>query len=102
MAIIRQMKALDVNPRMVGFHPAMSLSKLYEALGRDVEFIYAAAIWAPELVGVRAGGLIPIARQYPGTGAGHTALPDPAAESASVSSVRKVEPQLSTITRTAG
>ena len=39
---------------------------LYEVLGRDAEFVYGAATWVPELVEIRAGGLIPIARQYPG------------------------------------
>ena len=65
-AITRQMKALNVNPRMVGFPPAVSLARLYEVLGRDAEFVFVAATWLPELVEVRAGGLIPIARQYPG------------------------------------
>ena len=35
-------------------------------MGRDAEFTYSAAAWLPELVDTRAGGLIPIARQYPG------------------------------------
>ena len=66
VAITRRMKALDVNPRMVGLPPVASLPKLYEVLGRDAEFVYVAIAWVPELVDVRAGGLIPIARQYPG------------------------------------
>jgi branched-chain amino acid transport system substrate-binding protein len=65
-AITRQMKALDVNPRMVEFVPAVALPLLHEVLGRDAEFAYSATSWMPELVEVRAGGLIPIARQYPG------------------------------------
>ena len=68
VAIPRQMKALNVNPRMVGFPPAMSRPRFYEVLGRDGEFVYVAAVWLPELVEVWAGGLIPIARQYPGRG----------------------------------
>ena len=66
VAITRRMKALDVNPRMVGFTagPA-ALLKFYEVLGRDAEFVYVASPWLPELVEVRAGGLIPIARQCP-------------------------------------
>jgi len=40
--------------------------KFHEILGRDAEFVYGAAPWLPELVEVRAGGLIPVARQYPG------------------------------------
>ena len=36
-------------------------------LGRSAEFVYGAAQWEPELVTLlRAGELIPIARQYPG------------------------------------
>jgi branched-chain amino acid transport system substrate-binding protein len=65
VAIIRQMKALNVNPRMVGLNNADGL-KFYEVLGRDAEFVYVAAAWVPQLVDLRAGGLIPIARQYPG------------------------------------
>jgi branched-chain amino acid transport system substrate-binding protein len=66
VAITRQMKALNMNPRMVGFTPAVSGPRFYEVLGRDAEFVYVAATWVPELVEIRAGGLIPIARQYPG------------------------------------
>jgi hypothetical protein len=65
VAIIRQMKALNVSPRMVGFTPSVSPPRLYEVLGRDAEFVYVASVWVPELVEIRAGGLIPIARQYP-------------------------------------
>jgi branched-chain amino acid transport system substrate-binding protein len=66
VAITRRMKALNVNPRMVGFSASVSAPKLYEVLGRDAEFVYVTAHWVPELVEIRAGGLIPIARQYPG------------------------------------
>jgi branched-chain amino acid transport system substrate-binding protein len=66
VAITKQMKMLEVNPRMTGFTPGPSPSELYELLGRDAEFLYGAATWMHELVEVRAGGLIPIARQYPG------------------------------------
>jgi len=38
----------------------------YETLGRTAEFVYGPTPWTPELVTLRAGGLIPIARQYPG------------------------------------
>ena len=44
----------------------MALPKFYEVLERDAEFVYGATAWVPELVDIRAGGLIPIARQYPG------------------------------------
>ena len=66
VAITRQMKALNVDPRMVGMTPGVSLPRFYEVVGRDAEFVYMAAHWLPELVEVRAGGLIPIAREYPG------------------------------------
>ena len=66
MAITRQMKALNVNPRMVGLTVGVILPRFYEVLGRDAEFVYGATPWVPELVELRAGGLIPIARQYPG------------------------------------
>jgi len=45
---------------------AASGDRFYEVVGRDAEFAYGATPWLPELVEVRAGGLIPIARQYPG------------------------------------
>ena len=66
VAITRQLKTLNVNPRMVGLTAAVDLPKFYEVLGRDAEFVYGATTWVPELVDIRAGGLIPIARQYPG------------------------------------
>jgi branched-chain amino acid transport system substrate-binding protein len=66
VAIIRQLKALNVNPRMVGLTVGVDTLKFYETLGRDAEFVYGVTPWVPELVELRAGGLIPIARQYPG------------------------------------
>ena len=66
MAITRQLKELNVNPRMFAVTVGGDLLKFYEALGRNAEFVYGAAQWEPELVTLRAGGLIPIARQYPG------------------------------------
>ena len=65
VAITRQLKALNVNPRMVGLTVGADFPKFYEALGRDAEFVYGGTHWVPELVELRAGGLIPIARQYP-------------------------------------
>ena len=64
-AIIRQLKVVNANPRMVGMTPG-SGNRLYEVAGRDAEFVYSASVWLAELVEVRAGGLIPVARQYPG------------------------------------
>jgi branched-chain amino acid transport system substrate-binding protein len=66
VAITRQMKALNVNPRMVGLTSGVDLPKFYEVVGRDAEFVYGSTMWVPELVELRAGGLIPIAREYPG------------------------------------
>ena len=66
VAITRQLKALNVNPRMVGLTVGVDPPKFYEVVGRDAEFVYGATAWLPELVEIRAGGLIPIARQYPG------------------------------------
>jgi branched-chain amino acid transport system substrate-binding protein len=66
VAITRQLKRLDVNPRMFAVTVGGDLLRFYEELGRSAEFVYGAAQWEPELVKLRAGGLIPIARQYPG------------------------------------
>ena len=40
VAITRQMKALNVNPRMVGLTVGVDTPKFYEVLGRDAEFVY--------------------------------------------------------------
>ncbi|HET9481314.1 MAG TPA: amino acid ABC transporter substrate-binding protein [Candidatus Polarisedimenticolia bacterium] len=66
VAITRQLKILNVNPRMVGLTVGVDLPKFYEVVGRDAEFVYGATPWVPELAELRAGGLVPIARQYPG------------------------------------
>jgi branched-chain amino acid transport system substrate-binding protein len=66
VAITRQMKALDLNPKMFAVTVGGDLPKFYETLGRAAEFVYGATQWEPELVTLRAGGLVPIARQYPG------------------------------------
>jgi branched-chain amino acid transport system substrate-binding protein len=66
VAITRQMKVLNVNPKMTGLTVGVDLPKFYEVAGRDAEFVYGSTPWVPELVELRAGGLIPIARQYPG------------------------------------
>jgi len=55
VAIIRQMKSLNVNPRMVGLTVGVDTIKFYEELGRDAEFVYGATAWVPELVELRAG-----------------------------------------------
>ncbi len=66
VAITRQLKELNVNPKMFAVTVGGDLPKFYEILGRGAEFVYGASQWEPELVTLRAGGLIPIARQYPG------------------------------------
>ncbi len=66
VAITRQLKQLDVNPKMFAVTVGGDLLKFYEQLGRSAEFVYGAAQWEPELVNIRAGGLVPVARQYPG------------------------------------
>ena len=66
VAITRQMKEQDVNPKMHAVTVGGDLPKFYEVLGRTAEFVYGASQWEPELVTLRAGGLVPIARQYPG------------------------------------
>jgi branched-chain amino acid transport system substrate-binding protein len=66
VAIMRQMKELDVNPRMYSATSGVNLPKFHELIGRVAEFVYGPTQWEPELVTLRAGGLVPIARQYPG------------------------------------
>jgi branched-chain amino acid transport system substrate-binding protein len=67
VAITRQMRKQDVNPKMVGGTVGVDLPKFYATLGRDAEFVYGASQWLPELATLRAGGLVPISRQYPGS-----------------------------------
>jgi len=66
IAITRHAKELDVNPKMLGLTSGVDLPKFYEVLGRSAEFIYGGSKWEVELAATRAGGLIPLARQYPG------------------------------------
>jgi branched-chain amino acid transport system substrate-binding protein len=66
VAITRGLKALDVSPKLFGVTVGGDVPKFHEVLARDAEFVYGASQWLPELVTLRAGGLIPIARQYPG------------------------------------
>ena len=66
VAITRQLKELNVNPRMFAVTVGGDLPKFYSTLGSTAEFVYGASQWEAELVTLRAGGLIPIARQYPG------------------------------------
>jgi len=64
--ITRLLRELDINPKMFGATVDVALPEFYQTAGRDGEFVYGASLWEPELVTLRAGGLIPIAREYPG------------------------------------
>jgi branched-chain amino acid transport system substrate-binding protein len=66
IGITRQMRELDANPKMYAVTAGSDLPRFYDLLGRNAEFLYGATQWEPELVTLRAGGLVPIARQYPG------------------------------------
>ncbi|MGH7332629.1 MAG: amino acid ABC transporter substrate-binding protein [Candidatus Rokuibacteriota bacterium] len=67
VALTRQLKALDVNPRMFAVTVGSDLPKFYELLGPTAEFVYGTSQWAPELVALlRGGGLVPVTRRYPG------------------------------------
>ena len=66
VAITRGLKVLDINPKVYGVTVGGDLPKFHEVLRQEAEFVYGASQWLPELVTLRAGGLIPIARQYPG------------------------------------
>jgi len=66
LAIVRNMKLLHVNVKMFGVTVGGDLPKFQQMLGADAEFVYGASQWEPELVTLRAGGLVPVARQYPG------------------------------------
>jgi branched-chain amino acid transport system substrate-binding protein len=66
VALTQAMKRSGVNPRMFGVTVGGDLPKFHEVLKRDAEYVYGATPWDSELVTLRAGGLIPVARQYPG------------------------------------
>jgi len=66
VAITQQMRKQNVNVKMFGVTVGGDLPKFQSTLGKDAEFVYGAAQWQPELVTLRAGGLVPIARQFPG------------------------------------
>jgi branched-chain amino acid transport system substrate-binding protein len=68
VAITRDLKELDINPRMIAVTVGSGIPKFYETLGRTAEYVYGASPWEAALVNLRAGGLVPIARQYPGAG----------------------------------
>jgi branched-chain amino acid transport system substrate-binding protein len=66
VAITRQMKELDVNPRVFGVTVGADLPKFHETLGKSADFVFGSTQWDPGLITLRAGGLVPVGRQYPG------------------------------------
>ena len=66
VAITRDLKELDINPKMLAATVGSGFPKFFETLGKSAEYVYGASPWEAGLVNMRAGGLIPIARQYPG------------------------------------
>jgi branched-chain amino acid transport system substrate-binding protein len=66
VAIMRSVKELDLNPKMLAPVVGSGHPKFHETLGRSAEYVYVASPWEADLVNIRAGGLVPIARQYPG------------------------------------
>jgi branched-chain amino acid transport system substrate-binding protein len=68
VAIVRQMKETGVDARMLGVAISGDLPKFYERLGRSAEFVYGSTQWESDLVKLRAGGVIPVTRLYPGAG----------------------------------
>ncbi len=68
VTITRSLRELDINPQMYAVTVGPGLPRFYAELGRTAEFVYGPSQWEPELVTLRAGGLVPIARQYPGAG----------------------------------
>jgi branched-chain amino acid transport system substrate-binding protein len=49
VAITRQMKELDVNPKMYGVTVGGDLPTFYQLLGKNAEFVYGATQWEAEL-----------------------------------------------------
>jgi branched-chain amino acid transport system substrate-binding protein len=66
VAITRQLKVLNLNPKMYAATVGVGQPEFYKQLERTAEFVYGPSQWEPDFVTIRAGGLIPIARQYPG------------------------------------
>ena len=66
VAITRDLKELDINPKMLAATVGSGFPKFFETLGKSAEYVYGASPWEAGLVNLRAGGLVPIARQYPG------------------------------------
>jgi branched-chain amino acid transport system substrate-binding protein len=66
VAITRQMRELNLNVRIYAATIGPGQPEFYKRLERSAEFVYGPSQWEKEFVTIRAGGLIPIARQYPG------------------------------------
>ena len=66
VAITQQLEKMNINPKMFSVTVGGGLPKFYKTLGRSSDYIYVATQWEPEFITLRAGGLIPIARYYPG------------------------------------
>ena len=66
VSIARALRELNISPKMFAVGAGGDLPKFYEILGRTAEYIYGGSQWEAELVTLRAGGLVPVARQYPG------------------------------------
>lgn len=66
VAVTRQAKRLDLNPKMYAVTVGVGSPRFYKLLGRTAEFVYGPSQWEAELVTLRAGGLIPVARYFPG------------------------------------
>jgi branched-chain amino acid transport system substrate-binding protein len=49
VAITRQMRELNFNPKMYGVTVGGDLPKFYELLGKNAEYVYGATQWEPEL-----------------------------------------------------
>ena len=49
VAITRQMKELDVNPRMLGLTVGGDLPEFYNLLKQNAEYVYGASQWEPQL-----------------------------------------------------
>ncbi len=49
VALTRQMKELDVNPKLFGVTVGGDIPRFYELLGKNAEFVYSASQWEPIL-----------------------------------------------------
>ena len=90
VAITRQLKELYVNPKMfaVTLKEVIFWSSTRGVGGEAAQFVYGPAQWEAELVTLRAGGLIPIARQHPGASRIRRVLPGRVSRRRAVLSLR--------------